>query len=96
MNEANNENLSFVMAISSKLKLKKKIVFETLKRFKGLKYRQQIIHKSSSLTIINDSKSTTFSSSTSWLPDTAQLDIRVITVKSYGVNPFCKKKFWFT
>ena len=67
LNEANNENLSFVMAISSKLKLKKKIVFETLKRFKGLKYRQQIIHKSSSLTIINDSKSTTFSSSTSVL-----------------------------
>ncbi len=66
-NEANKENLSFIMAISKKLKLKKKIIFETLKRFKGLKYRQQIIYKKSLLTIINDSKSTTFSSSMSVL-----------------------------
>ena len=67
LNEANKENLSFVIAISNKLKLKKKIVFETLKKFKGLKYRQQIIYKNSFLTIINDSKSTTFSSSESVL-----------------------------
>ena len=57
------ENLSFIIAISNKLRLKKKIVFETLKRFKGLKYRQQIVYKNPFLTIINDSKSTSFSSS---------------------------------
>ena len=62
-NEANMANLSFIIAISNKLRLKKKIVFETLKRFKGLKYRQQIIYKNPYLTIINDSKSTSFSSS---------------------------------
>ena len=62
-NEANMENLSFIMSISNKLRLKKKIVFETLSRFRGLKYRQQIIYKNSFLTIINDSKSTSFSSS---------------------------------
>ena len=62
-NEANRENFSFIIAISNKLKLKKKIVFETLKRFKGLRFRQQIIYKNSFLTIINDSKSTSFSSS---------------------------------
>ena len=67
LNDANTENLSFIMAISSKLRLKKKIVFETLKRFKGLKYRQQIIYKNNFLTVINDSKSTTFSSSISIL-----------------------------
>ena len=67
MNEANKENLSFVIAISNKLKLKKKLVFETLKKFKGLKYRQQIIYKNPFLTIINDSKSTSFSSSESVL-----------------------------
>ena len=67
LNEANKENLSFVIAISNKLKLKKKLVFETLKKFKGLKYRQQIIYKNPFLTIINDSKSTTFSSSESVL-----------------------------
>ena len=67
LNDANTENLSFIMAISNKLRLKKKIVFETLKRFKGLKYRQQIIYKNNFLTVINDSKSTTFSSSISIL-----------------------------
>ncbi len=63
LNDANKENLSFIMAISNKLKLKKNIVIKTLKRFKGLKYRQQTIYKDSFLTIINDSKSTTFASS---------------------------------
>ena len=62
-NDANRENFSFIMAISNKLRLKKKIVFETLKRFKGLRFRQQIIYKNSFYTIINDSKSTSFSSS---------------------------------
>jgi len=38
-----------------------------LKKFKGLKYRQEIIFKSKKLTIINDSKATTFSSSVSLL-----------------------------
>ena len=36
---------------------------KTIQKFKGLKYRQQIIFKNNSLTIINDSKSTSFSSS---------------------------------
>ncbi len=67
LNDANKENLSFVMAISNKFKLKKDIVIKTLKKFKGLKYRQQIIYKDSFLTIINDSKSTTFASSISVL-----------------------------
>ena len=38
-----------------------------LENFRGLKYRQQIIFKSKDLTIINDSKSTSFSSSASIL-----------------------------
>ena len=67
LNDANKENLSFIMAISKKFKFKKNIVIKTLKRFKGLKYRQQIIYKDAFLTIINDSKSTTFASSISIL-----------------------------
>ena len=67
LNDANKENLSFIIAISKKLKLKKNIVIKTLKRFKGLKYRQQIIYKDTFLTIINDSKSTSFASSISIL-----------------------------
>ena len=67
LNDANKENLSFIIAISNKFKLKKNIIIKTLNRFKGLKYRQQIIYKDSFLTIINDSKSTSFASSISIL-----------------------------
>ena len=65
--EGNRENISFIFEIAKILKLKKNILIKTLKNFKGLKYRQQIIFRSKNLTIINDSKSTSFSSSVSIL-----------------------------
>ena len=43
--------------------LKKNLLIESIKNFTGLKYRQQIILSRKHLTIINDSKSTSFSSS---------------------------------
>jgi len=67
MTEGNKENLSFVIEIVKKLHIKKKIFFKTLENFKGLKYRQQIIYRSKNLTIINDSKATSYSSSISIL-----------------------------
>jgi UDP-N-acetylmuramoylalanine--D-glutamate ligase len=63
MTTGNKENLSFIIEITKKLKIKKKNLIKTLKNFKGLKYRQQIIHRSKNLTIINDSKATSYSSS---------------------------------
>ena len=63
LNETNVENLSYVLEITNKLKIKKDILKKTVQNFKGLKYRQQIIFKKNNLTIINDSKSTSFSSS---------------------------------
>ena len=65
--EGNKENLSFVFKIVDILRLKKESVFKVLRNFNGLKYRQQIIFKSKKLTIINDSKATSFSSSVSIL-----------------------------
>jgi len=65
--EGNRENISFIFEIAKILKIKKNDLFKTLKNFKGLKYRQQVIFKSTDLTIINDSKSTSFSSSVSIL-----------------------------
>ena len=59
----NKENLSFILKISKTLKLSNKDLFKTLNKFKGLKYRQQIIYENKRLTIINDSKSTSFASS---------------------------------
>ena len=61
--ENNKENLSFIIEIAKKLNIKQVDLIKTLKKFNGLKYRQQIIYKSKSLTIINDSKATSFSSS---------------------------------
>ena len=65
--ETNKENLSFVLEISKKLKLKKNLIIKTVQKFNGLQYRQQIIFKRKYLTVINDSKSTSFSSSISLL-----------------------------
>ena len=63
----NKENLRFILEVAKILKLEKKTLIKTLKKFKGLKYRQEIIFQSKKLTIINDSKATTFSSSVSLL-----------------------------
>ena len=63
LSAGNLENLSFVLKVSEKLNLNNKILIKTLNRFKGLKYRQQIIYENKNLTIINDSKSTSFASS---------------------------------
>ena len=63
LTESNRENLSFVIELAKKLKLKNYLLQKTIKNFKGLKYRQQIIIQKKNLTIINDSKSTSFSSS---------------------------------
>jgi len=67
LTEGNKENLKFVLEVANILKLKKNILFRTLEKFKGLNFRQQIIYNSNRLTIINDSKATSFSSSVSLL-----------------------------
>ena len=67
ISDGNKENLSFILKIASKLKLNKTKLFKKLNNFKGLKYRQQIIFNNKNLTIINDSKSTSFASSESIL-----------------------------
>ncbi len=63
ISKGNKENLLFIFKIASKLKLNKKKLIKTINKFKGLNYRQQIIFDKKNLTIINDSKSTSFASS---------------------------------
>ena len=63
VSDGNKENLSFILKIASKLKLNKNKLIKTINNFKGLDYRQQIIFDKKNLTIINDSKSTSFASS---------------------------------
>ena len=61
--EGNQQNLSFIFALAKNFKLKKNILFKTINKFKGLKFRQQIIFKSKKFTLINDSKATSYASS---------------------------------
>ena len=63
LTETNKENFSFAFEISKKFNLKYGLIKKTIQKFNGLKYRQQVIFKKKYLTIINDSKSTSFSSS---------------------------------
>tara|TARA_Y100000741_G_scaffold324491_1_gene275424 strand:- start:587 stop:1882 length:1296 start_codon:yes stop_codon:yes gene_type:complete len=58
----NLKNLSFVFAISKNLKLSLKKIINVANKFKQLDFRQQIIYQSRKLIIINDSKSTSLSS----------------------------------
>tara|TARA_Y100001970_G_scaffold268786_1_gene360450 strand:- start:38 stop:1342 length:1305 start_codon:yes stop_codon:yes gene_type:complete len=60
---SNQENLSFILKVCAKLKVKKKSIFKVVNAFKALNFRQEIIYQSKNLKIINDSKSTSFSSS---------------------------------
>ena len=67
MSSGNRENLIFVLKICKILKLNEEKILRTINKFKGLKYRQQIIFDNNYLTIINDSKSTSVASSESLL-----------------------------
>ena len=61
-NKSNIKNLSFIFALSKLISLNLKKIVETSNKFKGLSFRQQIIYDSKKLMIINDSKSTSLSS----------------------------------
>ena len=60
---SNIENLSFVIELSKLFKVSNNNLTQVVKNFKGLKFRQQLIFKNKSIQIINDSKSTSYSSS---------------------------------
>ncbi len=57
-----DENVSFVYAISKKFNLKEQTVIKSLKSFKGLPHRQEFFYKKKNLVFINDSKATSFDS----------------------------------
>ncbi len=63
LSSSNIENLSFVIKFSKIFGVSEKNLIRVIKKFKGLNYRQQIIFKKRDITIINDSKSTSYASS---------------------------------
>ena len=62
LDKNNLNNIHFVYKISKQFKISDDKIFKSLNSFKGLKFRKQIIHNRFNLKIINDSKSTSFSS----------------------------------
>ena len=57
---ANEENMSFVLALSKLLKISQKSFIGSLKSFKGLPHRHEIFLKKNNKIFINDSKATSF------------------------------------
>ena len=58
--EVNDENMSFVYALSKILKIKEKSFIKSLKSFRGLKHRHEIFYKKNNKIFVNDSKATSF------------------------------------
>ena len=67
ISSVNFQNLNFLFELSKYMKLDLKIMLKTINNFKPLKYRQEVIYTSKYLKIINDSKSTTLSSTIPYL-----------------------------
>ena len=63
LSRSNQANLSFVLEMIKKLNVKSNKLLKSVNKFKGLNYRQKIIYNKNKLIIINDSKSTSYSSS---------------------------------
>ena len=61
--ESNQENMSFVYALSKILKIKEKPFIKSLKSFKGLNHRHEIFYKKNNKIFVNDSKATSFEAS---------------------------------
>ena len=61
--ESNEENMSFVYALSKILKINEKHLVNSLKSFKGLSHRHEIFYKKNNKIFINDSKATSFEAS---------------------------------
>ena len=62
LDKNNLKNIHFIYFICKKFKILDKIIFKSLNKYQGLKFRKQIIYYGKNLIIINDSKSTSFSS----------------------------------
>tara|TARA_Y100000590_G_scaffold300831_1_gene339178 strand:+ start:774 stop:2087 length:1314 start_codon:yes stop_codon:yes gene_type:complete len=58
--KTNEENMSFVYALTKILKINEKSLINSLKSFKGLPHRQEIFYKKGNKIFINDSKATSF------------------------------------
>jgi len=92
LTKGHQNNLAFIFAITKKFGLKKTNLFKVINNFKGLKYRQQIIYQSKELTLINDSKATSYASSINILKSLKKVFWIVGGVPKFGDQFFMTKK----
>ena len=90
--DGNKQNLSFIFAVAKKLNIKKKHIISTINSFKGLEFRQQIIYQSKKFTLINDSKSTSYSSSVNILKSLKRVYWIIGGIPKVGDKFLMKKK----
>ncbi len=67
INSTSIQNINFLFELSKYLKLNTKNILKTINNFKPLRFRQELIFDSKTIKIINDSKSTTLSSTLPFL-----------------------------
>ena len=92
LTEGNKQNLSFIFAVAKILRLNKINLFKTVNNFKGLKFRQQIIYQSKNMTLINDSKATSYSSSINILKSLKKVYWIVGGIPKFGDKFLMSKK----
>ena len=92
LDKNNLNNIHFIYKISKIFKISNYKIFNSLNLFKGLKFRKQIIYNKFNLKIINDSKSTSFSSTTGLLSSYENIYWIVGGLFKKGDNLKLKKK----
>ena len=93
LDKNNLNNIHFVYKISKQLKIPNNTIFKSLNSFKGLKFRKQIIYDKFNLKIINDSKSTSFSSTNGLLSSYENIYWIVGGLYKKGDKFLLKKKY---
>ena len=94
LDKNNLNNIHFVYSICKNFKISDSIIFSSLNKFKGLRFRKQIIYNKPNLIIINDSKSTTFSSASGLLCSYKNIYWIVGGMFKKGDKFFLKKKYY--
>ena len=94
LDKNNLNNIHFVYSICKNFKISDNRIFSSLNKFKGLKFRKQIIYNKHNLIIINDSKSTTFSSTSGLLCSYKNIYWVVGGMFKKGDKFFLKKKYY--
>ena len=94
LDKNNLNNIHFVYKISKQLKISDEKIFKSLNLFKALKFRKEIIYNKFNLKIINDSKSTSFSSTSGLLSSYENIYWIVGGLSKKGDKFILEKKYY--